>query len=149
MVGVARRHEKVESLIERPGLVVFRVNRKRPNAGNVRGLQRAKHGVFEEAAAEALALPGVRNRKASQQHDRHGTTGKARGEARGDRGGLERSVSRRRQPKIELLITGFGVRHGDIPFYGISIARTPDNVMTRYSTSSDQPSSTCFTFVMN
>ena len=59
------------------------MNRERPNAGNICRLQRAKHGVLEEAAAETLALPGGRNRKPGQQHDGDGIAGKALGQALG------------------------------------------------------------------
>jgi len=48
------------------------VNRKRSNAGDLRRLQRAQHGVLEQAAAEALALPGGCHGKPRQQHDGHG-----------------------------------------------------------------------------
>src|ERR1039458_4560503 len=61
MVGVARRLDKVEALVEGLGCVALCMNPKHPNAGDVRGLQRAKHGVLEEAATEALALPGGRS----------------------------------------------------------------------------------------
>ena len=73
MVGVAWRKQKVEALIKGSGLVVLGVNGKCPNAGNIRGLQCAKHGVLKQSAA----LPRRRNRKAGQQHDRYGMTSQA------------------------------------------------------------------------
>jgi len=83
MVGVAGRSDKVEVLIKGLGVVALRVHRERPNAGNVGGLHGAKHGILEEAAAEALALPGGGNRKPGQQHDGDGMAGKALGQALG------------------------------------------------------------------
>jgi hypothetical protein len=55
----------------------FGVRPERPNSGDIGSLQRAKHGVFEEAAAEAFALPCNRRREAGQQHDRYGIAGEA------------------------------------------------------------------------
>lgn len=83
MVGIAWRRAKLEALIEGPGPVVFGMNGEGPNAGYVSGLQRAKHRILEEAAAEALALPGGRNSKSSQQHDGNRMAGKALGQSLG------------------------------------------------------------------
>ena len=80
MVGVAWRGNEVEAFIEGFGFIVFRVNRKSPNAGDVRGLQSTEHGVLEEPAADAFTLPRSRNGEAGQQHDGHWMTRQAFGQ---------------------------------------------------------------------
>ena len=57
MIRIAGRSDEVETLIEGSRIVVFGVDRERANARNIGGLQRSNHGIFEEAATEALALP--------------------------------------------------------------------------------------------
>ena len=115
MVRVARRRDKVEPFIEGSGRVVFRVDRECPDAGNVRRLQCAKHGVLQEAAAEALVLPGGRDGKTSQQHDRQGMTGKALGQPLGRIVVLD-------LPNHERIVTGdLFIRQGDVSLRGAGL----------------------------
>ncbi len=83
MIGVAWRGNKAEVLIESPGLVVLRVNRERPDAGNICSLKGAEHCIFEKTGAESLPLPGDRDRETGEQHDRHWMTSQAFGQALG------------------------------------------------------------------
>src|SRR5205807_2095527 len=93
-------------LLEKPG-----EPRRRPGPGRQRRLEGLPLlGTQPEALAVGQGFLGAGEGTLQNEF--------ADGAARGDRGGLECPLSRRRQPKIELLITGFGVRHGDIPFTG-------------------------------
>lgn len=86
MVGVARERAEAEVLVERPGFVIFGVNRECTNAGDVRRLQRSLHGVLEQPGAEAFALPGCRNGETGEEHDGNRMTGEALGQTLGSGG---------------------------------------------------------------
>src|SRR5882757_7490447 len=81
MKGIGGRGHEPEMFIEGARRIVFCVNGKGPDAGDVGGLQRAAHGVFHETSAEPPALPFRAYRKTCQQHDRNRMTREASGQA--------------------------------------------------------------------
>lgn len=62
MIRIGRRRNEIEALLERLGVVVLGVNGERPDTGDLGGVQRAKHRVFEKPVTEAHPLPGRGNR---------------------------------------------------------------------------------------
>jgi hypothetical protein len=59
VAGVGGTGLEVESLVPGAGLVVLGVHKQRTDAGDVRGLRRAKQSVFEERLAEPSPLLGL------------------------------------------------------------------------------------------
>ncbi len=83
MKRIRRRGREPEMLIEGARRVVFRVNGKSPDTGDVGGLQCATHRVFHETGADPPALPFYAHRQTRQQHDRHRMTRETFGQALG------------------------------------------------------------------
>lgn len=82
MKRVARRFREVETPVEVPRPLVFRMDDDCPDAGDVSGLQGPQHGVAQQPCADALALPVNADAEAGQQRDRqHGVPGKTLCEA--------------------------------------------------------------------
>jgi hypothetical protein len=80
MHRISRGGDEIEFLVESPRLFVFRVDGEGANAGNLRGLERALHGIFQEGLPDALTVPAAIYGKTREQHDRDGVTRQPFGE---------------------------------------------------------------------
>lgn len=80
MHRISRGGDEIEFLVESPRLFVFRVDGEGANAGNLRGLERALHGIFQEGLPDALTVPAAICGKKREQHDRDGVTRQPFGE---------------------------------------------------------------------
>jgi len=69
-----------EVLIETAGILVFGMNRKGADAGNIGSVQGTLHGVPGQRLADALAVPASIHPQARQQHDRYRVPGKTLGQ---------------------------------------------------------------------
>ena len=66
-------------LVKGFGLVIFGMNRECPNTSDVRRLYRSLHGILEQAAPEAVALPRGCDKEPRQEHDGNRVTDEAFG----------------------------------------------------------------------
>lgn len=68
MVRVGRARLEFQVLIPNARLIVFGVDKKRSDTGNVGGLSGPEQSILEECLAQASSLLRPVNRKASEQH---------------------------------------------------------------------------------
>jgi len=69
MHRIGRGRDEIEFLIEVTGFVILGMNREGTDAGNVRGLQGALHGVPQKRFPDALALPATIYRQTRKEHN--------------------------------------------------------------------------------
>lgn len=79
--GIGRGGDEIEFLVESAGLFVFRVDGECADAGDLRGLERAPHGVLQQCLTDTLAMPAPIHGKTREQHDRDRVTREPLGEA--------------------------------------------------------------------
>jgi hypothetical protein len=72
MHRVAEPVGEAEMAVERARRVVLRMHDQRPDSGNVGGLNRAQDRVFQQARADAFAVPIPVGGKTGEDHDWHG-----------------------------------------------------------------------------
>lgn len=81
MHWIGRRGDEIEFLVEAAGLLILRMHREGPDAGDVGRLDGALHGVPQERLPDSLPLPTAIHRQARKQHDRQWMARQPLGEA--------------------------------------------------------------------
>jgi len=81
MHRIGRGGDEIESFVEAPGFLVLRVNGEGSDARYLGRPQCAMNGILQKRLSDALAVPALIDGQTRKQHDWHGTTGDAPGQA--------------------------------------------------------------------